>query len=61
MLGSLNMSDGLLVVLVTALVNGLVTWGVIKTKLDFLTDGVREAKAAAAAAHERIDRWMNRP
>lgn len=52
------MTDALLVLLVGALVNGLVTWGVIRAKLDSLSDGVKEAKAAAKVAHERIDRLM---
>lgn len=55
------MSDALVILLLSALVNGLVTWGVIRQKLEGLSDGVKEAKAAARAAHERIDRLLERP
>lgn len=41
--------------IVGAGVNGLVTWGVVKATLHFLAEGVREAKASAQRAHERID------
>lgn len=49
------MSDALTVLLVGAIANGLVTWGVVRATLHFLIDGVKEAKASAASAHERID------
>ena len=39
----------------SALVNGLVTFGVVKATLHFLAEGVKEAKASASRAHERID------
>lgn len=41
--------------IVGALVNGAVTFGVVKATLSFLNEGVREAKASAARAHVRID------
>lgn len=50
--------EALLIVAATALVNGLVTWGIVKTKLEHLDAGVKESKAMAAAAHRRIDGWL---
>lgn len=43
-----------------AAINGAVTFGVIKATLHFLGEGVKEAKAAAAAAHRRIDEILAR-
>lgn len=49
------MDDALTIWFVGAAVNGLVTFGMVKAALHFLADGVREAKASAMHAHERID------
>lgn len=43
------MSEHMLLVLITALVNGAVTWGVVTTKMAWLRRDVD-------LAHERIDR-----
>lgn len=50
------MTEGVLILLVGAVINGLVTYGVIKATLAHLAQGVREAKEEAARANERIDR-----
>jgi hypothetical protein len=47
-------------VLLGAAVNGLVTWGVVKAKLDHLAHGVSEAKESAHQAHQRIDQVILR-
>ena len=52
------MTDALLVLLIGAVINGLVTWGVIRARLESLADGLKEAKQSAARAHERIDDMM---
>jgi len=49
------MGDALAIWVVGAVVNGLVTFGMVKAALHFLAEGVREAKASALHAHERID------
>lgn len=49
------MEDMIAMMVASALVNGLVTFGMVKAALHFLAEGVREAKAGVAHAHRRID------
>ena len=37
------------------IINGLVTYGVVKTTLRYHEQGIAEAKVSASKAHERID------
>ena len=49
------MEQALAELLLGAIINGLVTWRVVKATLAHLAQGVGEAKADAKRAHERID------
>ena len=50
------MSEALLIALVTAVLNGAVTWGIISTKLQWLRRDVDLAHQRLDNLHERIDR-----
>lgn len=47
--------ESIVILLFGVVVNGAVTFGVVKTTLSFLIEGVKEAKASASRAHVRID------
>lgn len=47
-----------LVALLAIIINAAVTYGVVTARLESLSDGVKEAKASAQAAHTRIDRVL---
>lgn len=51
-----GMSDTLLIVIVTALVNGAVVWGALRVELRWLRRDVDRAQSTADAAHRRLDR-----
>lgn len=59
--------DALLIALLTAIVNGLVTWGVVKTKLAYMDRDIRDNKeaikdvaGAVLRTNARIDVFLGR-
>ena len=43
-----------------AIVNGLITFGVVKTTMRFLEKEIDTVRSVAEAAHKRIDTWLDK-
>lgn len=54
------MSDTFLILVVSAALNGAVTWGVVKTKLFYMSRDISEARECCKEAHARINNMNDR-
>lgn len=56
----MNLSDALLVAVVSGAVNAGVVWGVVRTQLAWHRRDIDRAQSSADQAHDRIDRLHSR-
>jgi len=54
------MNETVLILIVSAALNGAVTWGVVKTKLFYMSRDIGETRECCKEAHTRINHLNDR-